>query len=75
MVKKETKKRLTKAVKRMIAIAIMMLVCVASVVSVMAAMIEVTVVDGNEQITFETTGLVQEKILERSETYGISPLQ
>jgi len=74
MVKKETKMRLTAAVKRMIAIVVMMMICIASVVSVMAAMIEVTVVDGEESITFETAGLNQEKILEKAETYGIEPL-
>ena len=75
MVKKETKMRLTAAVKRMIAIAVMMIICIASVVSVMAAMIDVTVIDGEESITFETAGLNQEKILEKAETYGIAPLE
>ena len=75
MVKKETKMRLTAAVKRMIAIAVMMMICIASVVSVMAAMIDVTVIDGEESITFETAGLNQEKILEKAETYGIAPLE
>ena len=74
MIQRETKTRLTAAVKRMIAVAVMMAICIASVVSVMAATIDVTVIDGKVRITFETAGLDEEKILEKAETYGIAPL-
>lgn len=71
---KKTKLMLTSATTKVIALAILMVFCIGSAFSVMAAVVDITVVDGAQSISFEITGTNPDKIMERAQNYGIEPL-